>query len=816
MGKLSTLACAALATFLLAGTATAQPKKGFQLNQPVKRTATVQSQFAAVPLKTTPKKASSVAEDILIDEDFSAMTSGTVDAPDTTQFLAYAYGAPGTTIDPSLTKDGSWNGSKVYSAGGAIALKTYNPQSQAYINTPLGDYSGDLTITLRCKANTAVYNKTDGGYSYSRGSGLYIMICKGGYDNLSLANTDDESGYYNVRLYTNQGWTKVTYTVKNYSANKDGYITFYTEGSIVLDDIQITTKPTFLANPVVDGITDFQKDQFTFAWQPVRKAYNYYIDLYKKAYTSEEKGVWSQDFENFTADENWQTTGHTSAGEGCDESTALILNDGDSLTMPTNGADYENCHFYLKIIDPTVEEWYYTEGYIVLDVKTNEGWKNVGYYYAANFFNGDTVKLEEEYKNFYNGVQQVRIHPEGISEGAYLIVDNVDIVAGRPFEYELVEGENSVNYGDYSGGNYIYYDTQAATKPTQYTFTGLDPETEYYYGVRAHYVYTFSERILHHALGVAAPDVLPATDIDSRGSYTANWEKAPKATGYTVSCYGAYIAEADEQGHTVLEEDFDAIDGNVTSATSLGEATPLNNYDDISLNDYTQVPGWVGFYNALAQGMLCANGDGYYTGGTITTPMLDLSHGDECEVTLTAYGTAGDILIIRADGTNYQIQFPEGGVIDGTFVLPVTASREQLEFFSYYSVPVGIDFIRVAQDLKQGDVVLTWLDDATVDGDQTSYTFTDLYDYGFEYYAYDVTSHFVMGHEETSSLTPSEIMIVDLEGGVSYTGISEVAGSESVKEVARYSINGLQLQAPQKGINIVKMSDGTTRKVLVK
>lgn len=211
MGKLSTLACAALATFQLAGTAMAQPKKGFQINQPIKRVATVQSQFSAVPLKTTPKKASSVAEDILIDEDFSAMTTGTVDKPDTTHYLAYAYGDPGTTIDPSLTKDGTWDGNYIYSAGGAIALKTYNPQSQAYINTPLGDYSGDLTITLRCKANTAVYNKYDGGYSYSRGSSLSILVCKGGYDQLTLANTDDESSYYNVRLYADQGWTKVTY-----------------------------------------------------------------------------------------------------------------------------------------------------------------------------------------------------------------------------------------------------------------------------------------------------------------------------------------------------------------------------------------------------------------------------------------------------------------------------------------------------------------------------------------------------------------------------------------------------------------------------
>ena len=48
------------------------------------------------------------------------------------------------------------------------------------------------------------------------------------------------------------------------------------------------------------------------------------------------------------------------------------------------------------------------------------------------------------------------------------------------------------------------------------------------------------------------------------------------------------------------------------------------------------------------------------------------------------------------------------------------------------------------------------------------------------------------------------------------TGIESVSNSaDNVKEVARYSIDGTQLNAPAKGINIVKMSDGTTRKVLV-
>ncbi len=49
------------------------------------------------------------------------------------------------------------------------------------------------------------------------------------------------------------------------------------------------------------------------------------------------------------------------------------------------------------------------------------------------------------------------------------------------------------------------------------------------------------------------------------------------------------------------------------------------------------------------------------------------------------------------------------------------------------------------------------------------------------------------------------------------TGISTPSVSAGeVKEVARYTIDGARVSSPVKGVNIVKMSDGSTRKVIVK
>ena len=47
------------------------------------------------------------------------------------------------------------------------------------------------------------------------------------------------------------------------------------------------------------------------------------------------------------------------------------------------------------------------------------------------------------------------------------------------------------------------------------------------------------------------------------------------------------------------------------------------------------------------------------------------------------------------------------------------------------------------------------------------------------------------------------------------TGIDKVAISTNAKEVSRYSANGQRLSAPAKGLNIVKYSEGSVKKVVV-
>lgn len=47
------------------------------------------------------------------------------------------------------------------------------------------------------------------------------------------------------------------------------------------------------------------------------------------------------------------------------------------------------------------------------------------------------------------------------------------------------------------------------------------------------------------------------------------------------------------------------------------------------------------------------------------------------------------------------------------------------------------------------------------------------------------------------------------------TGINNVITSNDAKGLSRYSVNGQRLSAPTKGLNIVKYSDGSVKKVAV-
>lgn len=746
-------------------------------------------------LHQTALKSSSTSSIVLVNENFNKWAAGTSDKPDTSTPLASEDS--NIYIDPTLTTDGTWAGSGVYAAGGSCALISPDGESVAEVLTPLGDYSGEITVTCRIKAISVERD----GETVTKGSTLDIVPYIGGYLSGSQAKTDTENGY-SIRIYPKQGWNEVQFTFSNYSADNSGFLAFATQNAMVIDDIKITSTATFIAEPSILPATSFKDDGFTIRWQPVRKAYDYCIDLYKKVYTTEGDANIKADFDESALDSSWTVNHYAISPDGGENGTAaLLLDSGDSLATPYNYSKYKAAKFYMKVLGPEGLDKY-SYGYIYIDVLAEDGWQSVGAFTAGGFLEGRTVDIDQSLQYaFANNYYGLRLRPE-LEEGSQLILDNFDMTTGRAGYLETVFGDNSVDFG----GDDTYYDD---TEDCTYTFTDLEPTAEYYYRVRSHYIRQFSKSTTYHAFGVSAPTNLEAHDIQS-DAYTVEWKAAPKATSYTVNDYRVYTAAKDETDHVLLEETFGGVD--VTDATDIDDMYTFDNYTATSLDVYADNAGWTGVNNGALSSMMGCYYNYYY--GYLQTPELNTANNDEFTVSVKAYGYYGDdLLIYTADGT-YTIAFDdqgdgEHGYLDKTITLKSDGKNQNLVLLTNAGAPFVIDYFKVTQNLKAGDRVLTYNATADVKAGNESYRFIGLEG---QDHAVSVTSHYLY-EAATADSDPSDYLLVSLS---SATGISNATTNSESHETARYSVTGEKLSAPIRGINIIRMSDGKVKKIIRK
>ena len=88
-----------------------------------------------------------------------------------------------------------------------------------------------------------------------------------------------------------------------------------------------------------------------------------------------------------------------------------------------------------------------------------------------------------------------------------------------------------------------------------------------------------------------------------------------------------------------------------------------------------------------------------------------------------------------------------------------------------------------------------------------------LYSVAIDNYQYCLKAN--ISYLKVAAGTPAELTLMTEAEYGALAGISGVQADEAVAE-SYYSISGVKLTAPLKGINIVKYSDGTTRKVIIK
>lgn len=397
---------------------------------------------------------------------------------------------------------------------------------------------------------------------------------------------------------------------------------------------------------------------------------------------------------------------------------------------------------------------------------------------------------------------------------------------------DMIEADPDMTVEDYiedMGGPdspYLRYDIVSRHGDLSYTFTDLDPAKEYCFAVMSHNVSMFSDKKLHRVDQLPTPEALDATEF-TETSFRANWTNVTRADNYNVSLYGVNVVDKDDEKYELLREDFDKT-SEYTKETELSSATPCTT--DMTIDDMTTLPGW-GLNGPLAMETpegekipLCYMLDGYFGCGmnlTLSTPELYVANNDFVELEMhVKCENANAPIVIQFAGSLYMADLGGNNDAKTTVQLPTNGlekTKLEMACSDPNGLPLYIDYISITQPMKKGDMILTSLGNKQLEAGETSVVFDNLDKYAYSVFAYEVTATKTDGR--TSE--PSARAFADLKnktpydpGTTSIEGVGATAGD--VHEVARYTIDGVRLSAPAKGINIIRYSDGTTKKVIVK
>ncbi|MDE5797149.1 MAG: hypothetical protein K2H75_08550 [Muribaculaceae bacterium] len=476
-------------------------------------------------------------EAVIIEEDFSFFTAGSEETPDFDNVLCNYYnGNLDPYIDDTLTTLPGWSGTQVYQAGGIAALKSINDMTGAVLNTPQRDFSGELNISLRLKP-LSKYTELD-------------IVALTGY--IGRPENADADVAFTPFVFSEDSlgeWITLTHTITNYSANTDGFIQFIGYGTLLLDDIRITSSSgTLLAPPQVMKPTDFTDDSFTAHWSTVRGAEDYYFRLYVSQPSDEEEKVINFGFEEDSAAESqlpddWTLSRKESHSDlsgdtlGSDESRGLVLCNGDILQTPLYRFPIKEFAFWGKGYYPSedIAENDY-ESMVAIEVYDGEDWTEIGLVMLAGFaFDPGLLDLFADMPALrYTDIYGVRLTVNTFKPDAFLVVDDFDITIGTGDELIPVLTTDGMEYTVVEG--------------TSHTVTGLDCDKTYYYRIQAHREGLEGNLTSYNKVfGVAAPVLSePSYDKDS-DSMTLNWNAVAHATSYRVANFGVRTVDTDNE-----------------------------------------------------------------------------------------------------------------------------------------------------------------------------------------------------------------------------------------------------------------------------
>ncbi len=684
------------------------------------------SQQLLKPLGISPETAAVNAE-VILSEDFSKFTSGSEETPDATN-IADRYTGAITTV--YMQKDG-WTGAAIYQAGGVCAISTGtfatddggSEVSTGYLMSPEGNYAGDLTITFRAR----IYDSTNASDVMNV---ILVSKNKGILENTTVTVTPE---WKNFEVKMTKG--EFTACMLEFFTNND---------KVFFDDLKVTSVQTSIIPPAALSASNYTVNGFTANWNGTADAEKYLLSVFKMDVAG---ATHTESFEGESYPAGWtidvsKGAGIQSSNEGFSGSKAIVFDATDDIIeMPYSKEPLVDYSFFAKTYPME-------DNRTQLQVETLEGEQ----WYILGVIDMDRIDSKGEIihlgHRMTDNTHQVRLrmkkHDDDFNKVIQLAIDEITYQT-EPKRIPII--------------------TDKELTTTSYAVTGLEPESDYSYSVKAkNATYTSAPSNDVVANGLVYPTVKNASNV-TETSYTANWEASPKAEGYYVQNYEIYTAPADEE-KVILHEDF----SKVTNGT-IESPEGLYNMNGSSLDVYTQNPGWMGSCNYTIAGMMGAQGY-FYWKGLLQTPTMDLSaNGGKFKVEITAMGwsgSTGDNIVVQAGESVYQ-KIPvtaDNTLITTTLEFDCGTQAIALLIYTTNGTMFMVDEIKVFQNVTAGTQVLTEKEVVFVDGhDNTSYTFTNLKQEANTVFGYRVFAYRNYRGNDVLSLS-NELRTVDLGAGV--------------------------------------------------
>ena len=440
--------------------------------------------------------------ELLLFEDFSGFTAGSVEEPDETMLPESYFTDNDPMIPAEYTQTPGWWGMGIYQAGGTCFLGY--PEYGGIITTPGMNMNGVIRITFKGKAAPANGEK-----------GADVILCFVSGDPYNPTKIVEKYQY--VALTSE--WAEYTYDFNVDYTGDDACLQIngitYDAGKYI-DDLKIERIGTFLSTPRATEATEYTGDSFVANWQAQLATDDYLLTAYTRRVPEGDDITAETDFSDgkmpeYISGENVKVTPII----GSESDNAIELGQNSVLIIDGQGGLLHDMVYKFWMQLDTPEEH---EQAIYVDGWNGTSWQSITILNVHNRSDKpeqivDLGKLEDQYPAYFRFRDlYTKVRITGPEDAGYrFYFDDLKMTSSQPIET-------------------IYACNETPVKGTSYKVTGMDPNADYEYYVQA--VLDDEKSDISNVVKVyqlLKPTTTEATDVDPRGGFTANWNALPKA-----------------------------------------------------------------------------------------------------------------------------------------------------------------------------------------------------------------------------------------------------------------------------------------------